>query len=206
MAKQEEKKVSAKIQPKTKKKTTDKWKKKTWFTVIAPKEFENKEIGETIAEKPENLTGRIVSITGRDLANQPKKQHVQIKFKITGVSGTKATTEAIGHIIKDNYLKRVVRRRSSKIMTVKNYATKEGGSYKIKVVIITENKASNRQRASIMKKTEGIVAEIIKELDSKKVVDELVFGTIPNKVYPVLKKIFPVKRIEITSSALIAAK
>lgn len=199
-------KKAAKAPSKAKKKTTDKWKKKTWYTIIAPKEFENKEIGETLTEKPETLKGRIITITGRELANQPKKQHIQLKFKIKDVTGSKAITEVIGHLIKDNYLKRVVRRRSSKIMSVKNYSTSDGKNFKIKVIVITEKKSSKSQKTAIRKKTEELMKKTIEHLHSNKVVDELVFGTIPNKIYPQLKKIVPIKRIEITNSSLIVAK
>lgn len=199
-------KKSATAPSKARKKTTDKWKKKAWYTIIAPKEFESKEIGETITERPETLKGRVITITGRDLANQPKKQHIQIKFKVTEVSGQKAMTEVMGHVIKDNYMKRVVRRRSSKVMTVKNYRTHDDKNYKIKVIIITEKKVSKNQKTAVRKKTEELIKKIISGLEARKVVDELVFGTIPNKVYPQLKKIVPIKRIEITNSSLIVAK
>jgi len=90
MAKDKKGKKDKAPQPKTRKKTTDKWKKKAWYTIVAPDEFESKEIGETIVEKPENLVGRTIIITGRELANQPKKQHVQLKFKIRETKGNKA--------------------------------------------------------------------------------------------------------------------
>src|SRR3989344_94101 len=94
-------------QPKTKKKTADKWKKKVWYTVVAPEEFERKEIGETVAEKPEMVIGRIINISGRALANQPKKQHIKLVVKVTNVSGSKANTEATGHFIKDDFIRRL---------------------------------------------------------------------------------------------------
>ncbi|MCR4368768.1 MAG: hypothetical protein NUV67_02565 [archaeon] len=205
MAKEKVEKA-AKAQPKTRKKTTDKWKKKAWYSVLAPAEFENRVIGETISEKPETLMGRTVLISGRDLANQPKKQHVQLKFRVIGTSGTSANTEAVGHEIKDSYLRRVVRRRASKIMSVKNYTSKDGRTFKVKIVIATERKASQKQKASIRRKTEELAALIIADFDSKKVIDELVFGTVPNKIYPELKKIVPIKRIEITKSSLFLIK
>src|SRR3989338_5004185 len=108
-------------QPKTRKKTADKWKKKAWYTIVAPEEFEGKEIGETISEKAEMLLGRVILVNGRDLANQPKKQHIKIKFKVKTTSGNKAHTEAVGHIIKDDFIRRLIRRRSSKVMSVRNY-------------------------------------------------------------------------------------
>jgi len=106
MAKDKKKKAEKpKIQPKKKTKTTDKWKKKSWYAIIAPEEFERKQLGETVVEKPENLIGRVVTVTGRELANQPKKQHIQLKFKVRTVAANKANTEAVGHEVKDSYLK-----------------------------------------------------------------------------------------------------
>jgi len=62
-------KVAAKAQakPKKKSKTTDKWKKKAWYTIIAPEEFERRELGETIAEKPETLIGRLITVQQENL-------------------------------------------------------------------------------------------------------------------------------------------
>ncbi|MBI2598211.1 MAG: hypothetical protein HYW50_03375 [Candidatus Diapherotrites archaeon] len=82
-----------------KKRKVDKWKKKTWFTIIAPKEFAGKEIGTTVAEKPENLLGRTIWVSVRDLAAQARKQHVTIIFKIFDVKGNKAFAKAAGHFI-----------------------------------------------------------------------------------------------------------
>jgi len=204
--KDSKKEKAPKPQPKTKKKTVDKWKKKTWYTIVAPEEFERKEIGETLSEKPESLMGRTIKITGRELANQPKKQHIQIKFMIVKVTGGTANTEAVGHEIKDSFLRRVVRRKTSKVTSVKNYSSKDGKHFKVKIVVVTEKKISRNQRTGVMKKTEELAKQIMAELDGRKVIDELVFGTIPNKIYPVLKKIVPIKRIEITKSAIISSK
>jgi len=90
-------------------------------------------------------------------------------------------------------------------MTVQNYTSKDGKTYKIKVVIITEKKASHNQRTSIRKTTGNFISKIISGFPSNKVVDELVFGTIPNKLYSELKQIVPVKRIELVKSKLVNA-
>ena len=131
------------------------------------------------------------------------RQKLKIRFKITGSSGTKANTTAIGHIIKDDYIRRQVRRRSSKVMTVRSYTTKDGKNVSMKVVVITDRKASGRQKAALKKITEQMCVKLVAELDSKKLVDELVFGTPANKIYPDLKKIIPIKRIELANSSIL---
>lgn len=190
-------------QPKTKRKSVDKWKKKAWYTLVAPEEFERKELGTTVAEKPELVLGRVVSVTAGELANQPKKGHIHLKFKASDINANKAHTQAVGHVIKDSYMKRVVRRRSSKIMLVREYSSKDKKTFKTKVVIVTERKASNRQKAAVLRKADEITGRFIGELDAKKVVEQLVFGNLPNRIYPEAKKIVPIKRIEVVKSFLL---
>ncbi len=191
---------------KNKRKTTDKWKKKVWYTLVAPQEFERKEIGETIAEKPESLIGRVISVTGRELANQPKKQHFTLKFQVTNVAANKAHTESVGHSIKESYIKRIVRRKTSKVMVVENYPTKDNKVYKLKVVAITEKKCSRIQRTALRKKISEVTKALVADVEARKIVDEIVFGNLPNKIYSDVKKIVPTRRLEITNSTLITAK
>ena len=76
----------------------------------------------------------------------------------------------------------------------------------MKTVIVTERQASRVQCADIRRKAEEVTAKVIADLDSRKVIDELVFGTITNKIYPDIKNVVPIKRIEVTSSELLASK
>ncbi|MEM4256815.1 MAG: hypothetical protein QXZ13_00710 [Candidatus Diapherotrites archaeon] len=190
-------------QQKTKRKTIDKWKKKAWYTLYAPEEFERKELGQTVAEKPELVFGRTLEATASELANQPKKSHIQIKFKVVNVTANKGQCEAIGHNIKDSYLKRIIRRRTSKIMLVKKFETKDKKSVKVKILIVTEKKASGRQKSSILKIAEETTKKFLAQLEAKKVIEQLVFGSLPNKIYSEAKKIYPLKRVEIAGSKLL---
>ena len=45
---------------KKRKKTVDKWKKKKWFKIIAPKQFNEVVLGETPAEKETQVINRVV--------------------------------------------------------------------------------------------------------------------------------------------------
>ncbi len=200
-AKAQKKEVQPKAtQQKAKRKTVDKWKKKSWYSLYAPEEFERKELGQTIAEKPELVLGRTVEATVSELANQPKKSHIQIKFKVVNVTANKGQCEAIGHSIKDSYLKRIIRRRTSKIMVVKNFETKDKKLAKIKIIVVTEKKASGVQKASISKVMEEATRKFVSQLEAKKLIEQLVFGNLPNKIYSEARKVYPIKRVEIAKS------
>jgi len=203
MAEEKVQKQQQAVKPKNKGKTVDKWKKKSWYTIFAPLEFERKEIGETVAEKPEMLIGRTVTITGRELANQAKKNHFTLKFRVKEVAANKAFTEAFGHEIKESYMRRVVRRRTSKVMVVNNYVSKDNASFRVKIVAVTDRACSGPQKTAVRKKLEEAAKKTLSEIDSKKMIDEMVFGNVSNSLYAEAKKIVPIKRVEIVSSALL---
>src|SRR3989338_6130015 len=111
-----------KAKPKAKKKTVDKWKKKIWYTLYAPAYFDNKPLGETIAEKPEQVSNRTIVVSGRDL-NPAKKTNASLRFKVKEVQGNKAYTETMGHEVAEGFVRRLVRRRGSKIECVQDVVT-----------------------------------------------------------------------------------
>ena len=181
------------------KRTTDKWKKKTWFMVYAPKEFENTEIAETVGEKPENLMGRVFIVSVRDLANQMKKGHIYMRFKVNDIKGNKAYTESVGHYIRESYLKRMTRRRSSKAEIVQDEQI-NGGKVRVKTVVLCARKVSGDKRADLNRIVSGMIAGACKGQEYAKLIDEFVFGTIPSKIFNEAKKVAPIKRIEIIKS------
>ena len=159
--KTEKKEEGAKKETKTKtlvkRRTVDKWKKKTWFTILAPKEFDRKELGSTIAEKEENVLNRTVWANVRDLTNQPKKQHISILFKVNDVKGSKAYAIAVGHEIKEGYLRKFIRRRSSKVEVVQTATLKNGDSIRIKTVTVTGANIDRNKETDIRKVMKEVI-------------------------------------------------
>ena len=178
MAKKEQKKEKAKpkIRKTDTKRTTDKWKKKKWFTIFAPKLFDQKEVGETIAEKPETLIGRIIRVNARELTGNPKKQQVTLFFKIKDVQGLKAYTKLTGHEINPSFLKRVIRRRISKMETSQIVQLKEGEKARVKTIVITGRKLTKIKETAINKIMIEKIAYASKKRDFDDFVNEMVFG------------------------------
>ena len=73
-----------------------KLKGKQWFGIIAPKYFDEKEIGKTISAVPEALIGKTVDVSAVELTNDINKYYLKLKFKITSVDGDKAFTQFYG--------------------------------------------------------------------------------------------------------------
>ena len=198
--------IEAKTQVKTKKRSVDTWKKKKWFAVISPKLIGEKQIEETVAEKPEQLINRIISPTVRDLGGNPKKSFYNLDFRVFEVQGLKANTKLAGHQLKPSFLKRFIRRRSSKIELTQYVASKDNAKVKVKTVVITERKTPEEKRTAIRKEVMEIIEKEARKLEAEKLVYELVFGETIAKISKAIKNIALIKKIEIVQSKVIEGK
>jgi len=185
--------------------TMDKWKRKVNYTIFAPEDFDNKALAETVATKPEQLIGRNISAGMRDLTNEVKKQFITVKFKVTEVKGNKAYTTVVGHSIKEIYIKRLIRRRSSKMQVVGDYLTRDAKKVKVKAVVISAKKLAQKKKTGIRNIMKDIIAKYVRGKDQDKIIGELVFGNLPGKIFNEVKKIAAIKRVEITKSNIIKA-
>lgn len=189
-----------------KKRTVDKWKKKTWYSVFAPKEFDRKEIGTTVAEKPQMLLGRRIEVSARNLSGDAKRQHMMLVFIVNDVKGNKAYTQAVGHEVKESYLRKFVRRRNSKIEVVMTVEAKDKTKVKVKSMVLTGRKLQRNKKTDLRKIMNTILSNNAKNFDSQTLVSELVFGTLAQKIYNEAKKVALVKRVEITKSRVLSQK
>ena len=111
-------------------------KKKVWYQISAPKQFEYTIIGETPVYDPSEMMGKTLSHSLMNLLNDPKKQNVSINFKVTQVDGNKAMTQIIGFKIANSSLKRFVRRNSEKIDLSFSCETSDNVTIRVKPLLI----------------------------------------------------------------------
>jgi small subunit ribosomal protein S3Ae len=206
MAKKERRKPKQKPKKTDSRRTTDKWKKKKWFTIHAPKLFDQKEIGETIAEKPETLINRTIKVNARELTGNAKKQHVTLNFKIFDVQGLKAYTKLMGHEVNPNFLKRSIRRRTSKMETNQTVNLKENQKARVKAVVVSAKKLPRIKETAIRKIMIEKIDYASKKKDFDDFVNEMVFGNTTLKIQNEAKKIGLIKRVEIVKTKLIEGK
>ena len=199
-------KEKEKEKPKEKKKTVDKWKKKIWYKIYAPAEFEEKEIGETVAEKPQMVMNRVVSASVRDLAGNPTKGQIYMQFKVKDVKGNKAYTDVIGFSTNESYMRRLIRRRMSKIEVVFDTVTNDNMKVRVAGIALTAKKATEKQRAGVYKAMREELEKFCKTKPYEKLISELIFGNVAAKVFNIVKKIVPIKRVEIVKATLLPSK
>ncbi len=186
--------------------TVDKWKKKQWYNIVAPAEFDRTQLGETVAEKPNTLIDRQIVIDLGQLTGQRQKRHISILFKIDKVEGNTASCRVVGHRISKGFLNRLVRRRISKIELVQNVQTSDGKRVKIKSVALSVRKLSNKQQTDIRKKLGELIAAAGQKRTFVQFSQEVIFGAVASKVFKQITKIAPLKRVEIIKSQVLEGK
>lgn len=193
-------------QPVTKKtKLVDKWKLKTWYTLVAPDVFENRELGQVVSSDEANLKNRIIRMGLGDMLGSFSQgtAYTVIYFRVSGVTGKTAHTKFIGHELVPGYIRTLARRRRSIMSQVDDVVTKDGVQVRVKSLCISGLKVSEAVRADVRKTISESVMHIAKQTDFPILVQEIVFGKLSSKLFAAVKKMGPLKRVEIRRSEVL---
>jgi small subunit ribosomal protein S3Ae len=186
------------------KKIKDKWKSKGWYAVLAPPTFDNVQIADTLADGPNSMMGRIAEISLQDLTNDFRKSHIKLFFRINKVEETNAYTQFVGHTLTSDYLRRMIRRRKSKVDGVYDITTRDGAVLRVKPFATTDKRIQNSQKKVVreaMKKTlfdQGTTSTL------SEFVKAILDGKTGSDIYKNCKGFYPVKRIEIYKSEVVS--
>ncbi|HIP90362.1 MAG TPA: 30S ribosomal protein S3ae [Candidatus Nanopusillus sp.] len=174
------------------------WGKKIWFEIVAPQKIFNEIIvGETPAYKPEQIVGRTVDLNLAFLTGNFRYQNMKVIFQIYKVSGLRAYTQIKELALYDAYVRRIVRKGTSRIDDSFVVETKDGIKVRVKPMVITRYRAHRRQKSAIRKVFREYLINKIKELDYEDLIEKVINKELQNEITPTLNKIFPVQHVEI---------
>jgi small subunit ribosomal protein S3Ae len=176
------------------------WKAKSWYRVHTPDNLGKVFIGDTIANDAESVVGRIMTSTLGEITNDYAKQHMKMSFKINSVAGDSAYTEFVGHDVTRDYLRSLVKRRSSRVDCHVPLVTKDGKKVHLTISCYTFARANISQEHAIRK----IITEAVKAQasawDLTTLVNMIVSGEISRDLFKAVKIIYPTRRVEIVKS------
>ena len=181
----------------------DKWRMKDWYTVKTPSYFANVNIGSTPSDDPQKVVGRVVQVTLYDLTGDFSQQHVKLDFQIVNVKENEAETIFKGHEYSQDYLKSLVRRRSTRVDSILKVTTKDGYIFRLSVVVFSVVRINNPQKTALRKTINRIVEEKASSLNFEQFIQEAVLGKVASDIYNEAKKIVPIRHIGIRKSILI---
>ena len=186
----------------TSRKVKDKWRAKNWYQILAPTLFDSAPVSETLSDKPNNLIGRITEVSLQDITNDFRKAHIKLFFKIDKIQDGNAHTQFNGHTLTSDYLRRMIRRRKSRVDGVYDIETRDGAYLRVKPFAITEKRIQNSQKKLIR----NVMKETITKEGKTKTLNEFLRDTLEGKtgsaIYKNCKKFYPVKRVEIYKTEL----
>lgn len=175
----------------------DPWKLKRWYKIIAPRIWDEREVGETAASDEKLLYGRTVEVPASMLTGSIGHAQYVVKFKIHQVVGSEARTKFIGYELDNAYIKRLTRRHSSKVEHVFDVTTRDGAVLHVKATAWTAVKISNAQKTAIRKIMQEMIEERARKLGKDELMKEFIIGDLMQKIAAEANKIAPIRRTEV---------
>jgi small subunit ribosomal protein S3Ae len=176
---------------------------KNWYVINAPPYFGGATIGSTPCDDPERVIGRVIEVTLYDITGDVSQQHLKMYFQVVGLKGDEATTIFKGHEYSQDFLKSLVRRRSTRVDGILKVTTKDGYTLRVSVVVFSVTRINNAQKTVLRKIIDRIVEDKAQNLTFDQFVQESVLGKIASDIYNEAEKIIPIRHIGVRKSRLL---
>jgi small subunit ribosomal protein S3Ae len=187
----------------TTRKVKDRWKAKNWYQILSPSLFNNVPVAETLAETPDSLIGRVTEVSLQDLTNDFRKSHIKLLFTVDKVEQNTAHTQLKGSVLTSDYLRRMIRRRKSRVDGVFEVQTRDGALLRVKPFAIAEKRIQSSQKKLIRNTMNEVISKEGKTKTLNAFIRDCLEGKIGSEIYKHCKIYYPVKRIEINKTEII---
>ncbi|MEK6947319.1 MAG: hypothetical protein AABX32_06960 [Nanoarchaeota archaeon] len=174
-----------------------KLRKKQWYNIFAPQQFENTVIGETLIANPQAMLGKTLSHNLMNLTGDPKRQNINIHFKVVEVEGDKGKTKIIGYEIIPSSVKRFVRRNSEKMDLSFACETADNVSLRVKPLVITKADVKGSIAAKMRNSIVQHLIKTIKKMNYNDVLNEVITHKLQASMKETFNKMYPLKVCEI---------
>jgi len=184
----------------------DKWRSKRLYKLRAPGIFQHVDLGETVATEPEQLAGRTIEVTLSELGGGAdiSKAHIKLRFQIERISGENvAETRFIGHDLTSDYVRRLARRKRSKIDASLVVTTKDGVQMRLKPVAVGEHRLQSRLRSELRNTLRQLLVDEAAKRTAADFVREMLQGELGKTLSQGLRTLYPLKKIEIRRSEIL---
>jgi len=185
-------------------KMKDRWKAKTWYNVLAPPSFDNVTVADALADSPHSLINRVTEVSLQDLTNDFRRSHIKLYFKIHEVEETNAHTQFVGHTLTSDYLRRMIRRRRSKIDGVYDATTRDGATIRVKPFATTDKRIQKSQKKTVREAMKKTLYDQAKTSTLAEFVKNILDGKTGSDIYKNCRKLYPVKRVEIYKTEVLS--
>ena len=182
-----------KVQGKKKKQLGSKTQKakKKWFNVLAPENFDKKEIGEIPANEANVLIGRTVQTSFGELTGNRRDVFNKLLLKIIKVQGETVETEVKKFFVAESYIQSIHRRKKKRILVVFNTKTKDDKELKFKIYILAKENIHRSVASEIERTTIEQVSALAKKTKAEDILSIEGPKQISMLVKEHIKKLYP---------------
>jgi len=183
----------------------DKWRRKNWYEVYVPNYFGGTKLADTPAEESEKVIGRVLETTLSQITGDFSQDYLKLYFQTTQVEGDRVDTIFKGHEYLRDYLRSLVRRRSTKVDGIFSITTKDGYKLRITIVALTQRRIKTSQERNIRNIMSEIVKTKAQSLTFEQLVHEMVLGKLASDIYNEARKVAALRHVGVRKSKLISA-
>ncbi len=174
--------------------------KKQWYEIVAPKLFEEKVIGETLAVEPKHLMGRKLILNMMDLSRDYSNFYIKVHFQVDRIEGSRAYTKFVGHDIMRERIYRMVQRRNRRVDCIQDVVTKDGVKVRIKIVFTLIRRVNTAIKGATRAKCREALERTVSEADFDELTKMIISGKLSAGLRKDITKIYPVNALEVRKS------
>ena len=182
----------------------DKWREKRWVTVHAPASFNNVKLGYVPITDDETAAGRVMEVTLHDILKGDASQYqYKMYFQISTVDGDKAHTIFKRFEYSKEFLRSLVRRGSSKINLITDVKTKDGYTFRIKILALTHRQLNTSRQHALRLIALDIINKTVPEMTVDQFVQATCYSKINSDIMAAFKKVMRMRHVGLEKVKLI---
>ncbi|PIN96145.1 hypothetical protein COX86_00970 [Candidatus Micrarchaeota archaeon CG_4_10_14_0_2_um_filter_60_11] len=181
----------------------DKWKRKKWYKIIAPRFLGEAELAQVPATDDDHLMNRVLKIPLREITRDMNHTYVNIFLRVHEIVGSKAFTKLIKHEVSREYLGTMVRRRRDALQVVFPAKSADGVEFNVKAMVITLNRVSGQQKTLLRNEARKFIAAKAAGQSFGDFILDTLYGKTSMESFEHLRKLaVPLYRVEVYKTQL----
>ena len=177
--------------------------KKKWFPIKASKFFNHEFLGQCYVPGPEQLLGRAIAVNLANLTGDIRQQSVTLKFLVSSLDGDAGVADVVSCEMAPSSIRRIVRRESDRIDESFVCEAENGQRVRIKPMIITKAATNSAVHRLLRKALVNSLVRYVKNHTFESLINEIITSKLQTTVKSELKKIYPLKAVEIRTLEIV---
>jgi len=175
----------------------DKWRLKKWFSVRAPKEFNDATVGEMPANDEKAVVGRHIVVGLDVLTHNQSHAYTSVTLKVISVSGEAAQTRLVKIELVSSYIRSLVRHYRSVSSAVVPVSTRDGTKVIVKLIAVTRARTAHTKIVGLRKEMVEFTQGYFRENDVAPIISSIMDGKFQDALSNKLKHITDLNKIEV---------